>query len=105
MKPEEAIEILELPKDTLKSGTHYHAIPSSKRISYADYLSARKAAIQALEKQIPRKPQLESDGYSDGELVYDTWICPKCGEDYEIDCHDYKYCPDCGQRIDRGDIE
>ena len=62
-------------------------------------------AIDALEKQIPKKPQLESDGYSDGELVYDTWICPKCGEDYEIDCHDYKYCPECGQRIDRGDIE
>ena len=62
-------------------------------------------AIQAIEKQIPLKPQLESDGYSDGELVYDTWICPKCGEDYEIDFHDYKYCPECGQRIDRGDIE
>ena len=62
-------------------------------------------AIQAIEKQIPLKPQLESDGYSDGELVYDTWICPKCGEDYEIDFHDYKYCPECGQRIDRGEIE
>ena len=62
-------------------------------------------AIQAIEKQIPLKPQLESDGYSDGELVYDTWICPKCGEDYEIDSHDYNYCPECGQRIDRGDIE
>ena len=62
-------------------------------------------SVQALEKQIPLKPQLESDGYSDGELVYDTWICPKCGKDYEIDCHDYKCCPECGQRIDRGDIE
>ena len=59
----------------------------------------------AVNKQIPLKPQLEADSYSDGELVYDTWICPKCGEDYEIDYHDYKYCPECGQRIDRGDIE
>ena len=66
---------------------------------------ARDTTFAALEKQIPTKPQLESDGYSDSELVYDTWICPKCGEDYEIDCHDYKYCPECGQRIDRGEIE
>lgn len=100
MKPEESIEILELPKEPLKSGTHYHAIPSPKRISYTDYLNARKAAVEALEKQVPKKPQLESYGYSGGELVYDEWFCPKCGEGYEIDSDDYNYCPECGQKID-----
>lgn len=59
----------------------------------------------ASSKHIPKKPQLEADVYDDGELVYDTWICPKCGEDYEIEYHDYKYCPDCGQRIDWSDAE
>ena len=96
MKPEVAIEILELPKDPLKSGTHYHAIPSSKRISYADYLSARKAAIQALEKQVPKSYDIRCN--SNG-VCYD---CPECG--VKIDRYD-KYCFNCGQRIDWSESE
>lgn len=34
---------------------------------------------EAVEKQTARKPDYEGDGYSDGQLVYDTWICPCCG--------------------------
>lgn len=55
---------------------------------------------EAVEKQRAKKPNLEGDGYADGHMVYDTWICPCCGISYEIDYDDYKYCPDCGQRID-----
>lgn len=58
-------------------------------------------ALEALEKQKPKTPDIWGDGYSDGQLVYDMWDCPNCGESYEIDYHDYKYCPNCGQRIDR----
>ena len=56
-------------------------------------------AVSALEKQIAKTPDYEGDGYADGELVYDTWICPNCGEYYEVgyDCQDY--CPKCGQHI------
>lgn len=57
-------------------------------------------AIQALEKQIPQSPTYEGDGYADGVLVYDTWICPCCDHHYEVDYDDYDYCPNCGQRID-----
>lgn len=57
-------------------------------------------AIEALEKQKPKKPDYEGDGYWDGVLVYDTWICPCCGKEYEVDYDDYKYCPECGQAID-----
>ena len=57
-------------------------------------------AIQALEKQIPQYPLYEADGYADGVLVSDTWICPRCGHHYEVDYDDYDYCPNCGQRID-----
>ena len=53
-----------------------------------------RLVIIALNKQVPKKPDYESDGY------YDTWVCPNCGEEYEVDYDDYKYCPNCGQRLD-----
>ena len=62
-------------------------------------------AIEALEKQIPEIPDYEGDGYADGELVYDTWICPRCGRHYEIDYDHYVYCPECGQLIDWSTLE
>lgn len=55
---------------------------------------------EAVEKTIAKKPDLEGDGYADGELVYDTWYCPNCGQWYETDYDDYKCCPECGQKID-----
>ena len=53
-----------------------------------------------VKKEIPKKPYLESDGYADGYPVYDTWICPRCGHNYEVDSDKFDYCPKCGQRID-----
>lgn len=58
---------------------------------------------ELVEKETPKKPDYEGDGYSDGELVYDTWICPCCGEHYEVDYDKYDYCPNCGQAIDWGE--
>lgn len=59
-----------------------------------------KFAIEALEKQIPKKPTFEGDGYADdGGLMYDTWICPCCEKDYELDYEEYEFCPNCGQAI------
>ena len=55
---------------------------------------------EAREKQKPKMPDYEGDGYADGEMVYDTWICPNCGNKYEVDYDDYKHCPNCGQAID-----
>ena len=61
-------------------------------------------AIQALEKQIPKKPTYEGDGYApDGTFVFDEWLCPCCGKRYEVDYDDYDYCPNCGQKIDWSD--
>ena len=61
-------------------------------------------AIQALEKQIPKKPTYEGDGYApDGTFVWDEWLCPCCGKRYEVDYDDYDYCPNCGQKIDWSD--
>lgn len=56
--------------------------------------------IQELkERDAAKAPQLEGDGYANGEMVYDEWICPNCGEHYEVDYDDYDFCPNCGQRL------
>ena len=61
-------------------------------------------AIQALEKQIPKKPTYEGDGYApDGTFVWDEWLCPCCGKRYEVDYDDYDFCPNCGQKLDWSD--
>ena len=59
----------------------------------------------AVEKQTARRPDYEGDGYADGHLVYDTWICTCCGKHYEVDYDNYNYCPDCGQKLDWSDEE
>lgn len=61
-------------------------------------------AIQALEneKEIPKIPDVWGDGYDDkGNMVYDMYACPNCGENYEIESDHYDYCPKCGQHMDR----
>ena len=67
-----------------------------------DDYKANEMAIQALEKQIPKKPEYEADGYADGELVYDYAKCPICGHDFEYGINDWgcEYCSDCGQKLD-----
>lgn len=62
-------------------------------------------AISALDKQIAKTPDYEGDGYADGQLVYDTWICPNCGEHYEVGYDRQDYCPKCGQHIQHEDWE
>lgn len=52
------------------------------------------------EKQTPMIIELEAEGYSTGDLVFDTAICPNCGRDFEIENEHYIYCPSCGQKLD-----
>ena len=68
---------------------------------------ALDVAINALEKQIPKKPEYEADGYAGGELVYDYAKCPICGHDFEYGINDWgcEYCSDCGQKLDWSDEE
>lgn len=62
--------------------------------------------LNALEKQLPKQPTYEGDGYApDGTFIFDEWLCPNCGSRYEVDYDDYSYCPNCGQRIDREEEE
>ena len=101
MTREEAIKEAETQLDVYESMILYNKDfePTNDNSNYEKKVDFLKIAIEALEKQIPQTPDYEGDGYWDGELVYDTWICPCCGKDYEVDYDNYKFCPDCGQRI------
>ncbi|WP_461821684.1 hypothetical protein [Blautia stercoris] len=62
---------------------------------------AKSLLREYCQKEIPRKPIFDGDGYApDGTKVWDEWICPNCGSEYEVDYDEYDYCPNCGQRID-----
>ena len=81
MKNNEAIMILESIQPSC--GEKYS-------FSESEIYEAIDMAIEALEKQMPKKAELD---------VYDELICPVCGSDVEWK----RYCEECGQRIDTGD--
>lgn len=34
--------------------------------------------MELKERDTAKAPQLEGDGYANGEMMYDEWICPNC---------------------------
>ena len=60
----------------------------SKDLS-SKYKNGLRMAIQALEKQIPKKPTKD-------KYVPELDFCPECGTEV-TNCN---YCPYCGQKID-----
>ena len=75
---------------------------AEEHIQLAEWLKELK---RLREKHAPKIPNVEGDGYVDGKMVYDTWICPGCGTEYEIDYDRYEFCPKCGQAIDRSEMD
>ena len=53
-----------------------------------DKIETFEAIVEAVEKQIPHRPQQFTNG---------AWKC-KCGKLHVS--HDWEYCPNCGQRVD-----
>lgn len=69
------------------------------------YYDLLNTLYDLVEKEMATTPDIEGDGYYKGELVYDTWICPRCGTRYEIGYDEYEHCPKCGQHIDLESLE
>ena len=87
MKYEEAIGILTYQALVLGRASGKSTLERSR-------IEALNKAVEAIEKQIPKKP-------------YDTVHCPLCKIEVElqpIDIEQVTYCLHCGQAIDWSDI-
>ena len=111
MTEQEAIAVLKRDDDSMRKGYFCIndfiaievAIKALEEVDQYRAIGTPEECREAVEKQKAKKPDYEGDGYSDGHLVYDTWICPCCSKHYEVDYDDYDYCPECGQHIEWSD--
>lgn len=94
------------PQEAILRIKQHNEIHSRKEIFAVHITKALQMAVDALEKQVPQKPNFEGDGYADGHPVYDIAKCPICDHEFEEDINDWgsQYCPDCGQALDWGDV-
>lgn len=64
-------------------------------------------AMQALEKQIPKKPQIkefpDEDEESGDRYLWTFYTCPVCGE--HIGLRYNSFCSNCGQALEWRDAE
>ena len=63
-----------------------------------DFIEEIEMAINALEKQVPKRPlkkRIVNDGYAW------EWVCPNC-HIVKVTTEE-QFCDDCGQRLDWGD--
>lgn len=88
MTNEEAIKELEWVKEC--------GFVADKGIVGTDRIvDAISKAIEALEKQIPKRVRRDK---------YGLGLCPNCGQlgVYDVEANELDYCSDCGQAIDWG---
>lgn len=98
MKPQEVIDILKM-----------FTTDKFQRCTSSEFDDAIYVAIEALEKQIPKPIYEPIETRLIYKVRYDKFRCSECGFTTKFtDGHtaQYKYCPQCGRRIDwRGEDE
>lgn len=81
------------------------AIKALKEIQQYQAIGTVEECRKAMERQKSQPPNIWGDGYDkEGNIIYDMYDCPGCGQSYEID-DKYKYCPECGQAINWSGFE
>ena len=69
-----------------------------------EYYEAIELAVEALEKQVPKKPiktKIATLNKSPEAISWEsTYCCPRCESNL---ASQYKYCPQCGLMIDWSD--
>lgn len=87
MKIEKAMLILD---HALKNGYEYLHTEAGDM--------AVRSAIEALSRQVPKKP--EEVFFENGDQSQTIDICPTCGSTEIYEDNEWTYCPVCGQKID-----
>ena len=85
---------------TLKLLISHYEKKATPRIPLTEIRLSLSCALECVEKQIPKKPMISYD-----ERVKENWCsCSVCafGFGWKRTVH-YKYCPDCGQKLDWDD--
>lgn len=76
-----------------------------KQLKEYEKIATVEECREAMEKQKPQPPDIWGDSCDkEGNIIYDMYDCPGCGQSYEID-DKYKHCPECGQAIDWRGLE
>lgn len=61
--------------------------------------------VMKLKEKSEPEPPIWGDGCDkEGNIIYDMYDCPGCGQSYESD-DKYGHCPKCGQALDWRDLE
>lgn len=100
-KVREAIERMCKMRDMYNSTLCSLPPKTREKSEYNNYVDTFLAAIEALEKQLPKRVDFEED-VAENMCVE----CPSCGNflGYQVDCLDenyqFDYCEHCGQRLD-----
>jgi len=102
-KVREAIERIHKMRDAYNATLRSLPQKTRERSDYNNYVDAFLVAIEALEKQLPKRPR--ENGMSDG-LIKKTkyYTCQTCGNclltEMMNERQNTNYCWDCGQRLD-----
>ena len=57
---------------------HQRRLLLKRLYEYEDTDLTPDEILELKERNTPKEAIYEGDGYSDEEMVYDTWICPNC---------------------------
>lgn len=87
-------------EEAIKALKHINLTRVHPFYSWEEMAEVRDTAIEALEKQIPKKPLNQSEEY---DRTYGN--CPCCGEMVVDYPDDFRVCSNCGQVIDWGEEE
>lgn len=71
-------------------------------VFYQKIVEYYEIVINALEKQIPKKPIAREHNELRGEILFH---CPTCDDDFNCNEYEERYCPECGQALNWSEAE
>lgn len=95
-KVKEAIELIRMGINTLEGIENCGRVIEARK---KKHIALYNIAIEALEKQLPKKVEYEGGYIDNGFTKYRMAKCPTCDRWYSNN-DEVAYCPNCGQKLD-----